>query len=199
MRIGFDVDGVLANFTEVYGRLLIEFDPDHEVRWFPDSLDAEVGPPCWHWDYHYGYSKETTQRVWNCIKSTPSIWAVLPELDNMALLRKWWLVNAEKHDIYFITNRPGDGAKLATEEWLRNGLQDSWTPTVLIVDNKGAACRLLNLDIYIDDRTENVQSVAEQAPTVHLFIQSRAYNRDANLAWWVERVESIQPMFDAIS
>lgn len=173
MRTGFDVDGLLANFNSAFIELVIAV--TGEDRFPPRPFDI----PTWHYPQFYGYSDEQMDfehgPVWNAVRASKTFWAGLPPyawtldvLDELASRR------AHGSDIYFITDRPGFRAKEQTEFWLHAMGYDNGT--VLISGQKHLCARALKLDVYIDDRFENVIKVAEYSPETQTFLLSQPWN-----------------------
>lgn len=162
MRIGFDVDGVLACFFKGYEELCIKIDGvDRFPTRYPDAL-----PPCWNWPEHYGYSNETVGKVWAFIKNNPMFWGGLDPLPGLDLLVDLDYVS---NDLYFITDRPGAGAQAVTANWLASEL--GYIPSTIISrKGKGVAVDALDLDFYIDDKVENILDVQTKAPKVRGYL-----------------------------
>lgn len=194
MRIGFDVDGILADFVRAYQMAVVKF-ADGVDLFLPGDI---TNPPTWDWPEHRGYSKDVTKRVWkHIIEENQTFWFDLGRLEGMRTLALMYPDLVQRHDIYFITSRPSNfGAKAQTERWL----QDSgvWNPTVLISSDKGGCCAALKLDAYIDDYDVNVEGVLRKSPDTKMFLLERNYNglvdapADANLY----RVKTVGQMFD---
>lgn len=168
VRVGVDVDGVLANFNEAF--------IDRVVRITGRDLFPErpFDIPCWNYPEFYGYTKEENDAVWNSIETDGSFWESLPAYPDTAdaieylLSRSRWCGD----DIYFVTSRPGINAKQQTEHWL---LWHGYSrPTVLISGAKGLCARALKLDVYIDDRWENTVDTAKQ--NTRTFLMHRPWN-----------------------
>lgn len=176
MRIGFDVDGVLAEFCKAYEEVFVR----QTGRNTFEPFEVNVGPRSWDWPTDlYGYTMEETTRVWNEIKSDPKFCKQLPPLPDMGRLADWlrgsFGQNQHKHDIYYITSRVGPYAKIGTEDWLMN--QGVFLPTVLIVSGKtkGDVAAGLKLDLFVEDNKENAETVAMAGVPTYLI--DRAYNR----------------------
>jgi 5'(3')-deoxyribonucleotidase len=193
MKIGFDVDGVLANFNEAFVRTFRTvtgknlFEPQDTVN-----------PPIW--DYHVlrGYTKEEIGRVVEEIDKSLTFWADLNPLEGAeAVARRNW----QDHDVYFITHRTlGQDIKWQTETWLTFEVHTS--PTVLLSGEKGMCAKALDLDVYIDDKWENVVNVALHSPTTRTYLYSRAYNslphmQDSFYPGMIRRVLSVEGMLVA--
>lgn len=172
VRIGFDIDGVLADFCTAYEREVVAVAGG--VNLFQPWAMCE-GPVTWNWPEHYGYTKEIVSSVWAKIKKSNDFWWTLGPMPEMELFANWFEKSQHRHEIYFVTARPGREVKHQTEEWLWRHL--SITPTVLISDQKGEVCHAMNLDLYVDDKAENIHDVVLKAPNTKAYLIDRAYNR----------------------
>ena len=223
MRIGFDIDGVLADFQSVYQQLVVRL----TGRDLFHSGDAE-NPPVWDWPEHRGYLPSEMQKVWVHIVANPHFWQSLPPTP--FLLRAYDRLAAlgrnRDHDLYFVTDRRGLNVKRQTENWL-DRFMDIQQPTVLITPDKGGAARLLKLDAYIDDRWDNVQDVATmtkprseqefieafkrtpipkldtlevvyQTPMTRPFLLNKRYNADKPVDPVVTRIDNLEQFLDLI-
>ena len=209
MRIGFDVDGVLANFTSAYQRLVVDV---AGVDLFA-STDA-TDPPCWLWPEYRGYDTDTLDKVWGRIKGSHDFWMSLSELPDCCTLRTLMLDLQRWHEVYFVTNRVGRDVKWQTEQWLRLHLQMD-LPTVLISSEKGLVAKALRLDVYVDDNADNVNDVVRKTlpeptfriiqdqPETRVYLIDKSYNRPPGVPGEpvsvdsrVTRVATLGQMFD---
>jgi 5'(3')-deoxyribonucleotidase len=172
MRLGIDIDGVLASFESGFIPLLKQVGCPAE---FP-IYDATF-PPVWDWPEHYGATAAQVTAAWDALKANPFFWvrlAARPKAaEDIALLNT---LTQHGHEVYFITTRPGVHAKFQTESWLRT--RGMIMPTVLIAESaasKGAIARGLRLDAMIDDRPANL---IEMPLTTMSFLLDAPYNRD---------------------
>lgn len=174
MKIGFDVDGVLADFNKEY------------IQLFKDLTGKNLFPaepfdiPCWDYPAHYGYTGEETGRVWGYIQRSANYWERLPEYEDTQTVMVRISSLMKDHEVYFITDRKGPTAKHQTEKWLYERLPALFpAPTVLISKKKGVVARGLELDAYIDDRPDNVWDVRfERGLGTKLYVMDRPWNRD---------------------
>lgn len=150
-----------------------------------------------------GYTAEVTKKVWGEIKADPMFWMNLqPVKRDLTSLRIVVDTLERHHDVYYITSRPGLEVKRQTENWLAEHVDypviDGFMPTVLIVgtDAKGAMCKHLQLDAYIDDNYENCFQCGVQSPKTRTYMLDRAYNRKGDLPETVARVQSLGQMLD---
>ena len=152
MRLGFDVDGVFADFNEKFIPYSIAVTGKDLYPARPFDITT------WNYPESYGYTLAEVSAVWKVIKADPSFWlSTNPYADAYADLYRIKLLQNAGHEIYFITARPGIEVKRQTEQWLED--KGFPKPTVLISSHKGLCARTLSLDAYIDDKKENVIDV----------------------------------------
>lgn len=175
LKIGFDVDGVLADFNENFVKLVIKVTGRNLFPAWPFDI------PTWNYPEYYGYTKAETTAVWNEIKRDAFFWQGLHEYPGNSQVMAQ--VNEEERahgsEIYFVTNRMGVEVKAQTERWLSSRLSSYYgngSPTVLISGHKGLVCRALELDVYIDDKWENCLDVAQTCLNTQAFLLSRPWN-----------------------
>lgn len=179
MKIGYDLDGVLANFTDRYADYLTK----RTGVVFP--LASRAWPTAWHWDRvalrEAGLSDEASTEAihwtWEAIKGSSSFWEGLTPLpDAFETLNKLATLRVAGHDVYFITSRVGTYAKKQSENWLRwHGYEG--VPTVLLSEDKGSLAAGLTLDAFVDDRVENIVDVYKaRRGRCQCFLMDAAYN-----------------------
>lgn len=175
LRIGFDIDGVLADFSGAFVGIA--------NRMFGTNYSASEQA---NWDYEQ-FSKEQVDKVWDEIRATNNFWQELAPLEPQVALRKV----SEDHTVIFITSRvPVAGASIETQtqRWL------CWQkfitfPTVLVVPHyslKLPLMQALKLDSFIDDKAETVEQL--RAVGLNCYIYDQPYNRQVTAA---PRVSSI--------
>jgi 5'(3')-deoxyribonucleotidase len=167
--IGVDIDGVLANFNDAYGKVFLD-------QFGIDIMEHADDPPVWHWPQHFGVDQVKVDMVWSFIKSSPHFWEFMNPLkqaeDDLYALD---YLRSKGHEIYFLTNRHGADVKGQTWRWLKkHGFSD---PTILITSNlrgaKGSICAGLGIDIIIDDKPENLEHLPG---CTQGYLVERAYN-----------------------
>lgn len=156
MRIGVDVDGVLADFNSGFVSLAEKTYGITRPSGFMETWPST-------WDYmepDLGLTGGQISELWELIKASPSWWETLDPLPNAVqdLVYLDMMTLSRLHDVYFITTRVGLHVKSQTERWL--SLMGFWQPTVLISKgDKGPIARGLDLNVLIDDKPENLDSV----------------------------------------
>jgi hypothetical protein len=175
LKIGFDIDGVLANFNRGYIQLLADLGGL--------ELDPEYAPQRWHYEADLGVSKAVVNKAWDTIRESDTFWVDLDPYDVL-------LEELEDHDLYFITTRVGNKVKRQTEVWLY-GYQHLQCPTVLISANKGPVAAGLELDVFIDDKLENILDVEAASPKTRTYLLNQAYNQHGEVKC---RVDTVQEM-----
>lgn len=184
MRIGFDVDEVLANFCRGYNAIAYEV-AGYKV--LPD--DYEPTKYSYMEDF---YPVDVVEKIWTHIHGSSSWWVTLDPMPDFEDYKEWHGAYGPKHDIYYVTNRTGKFAKFQTEYWLRrHGIQ---FPTVLLSKYKGLTAKVLRLEAYVDDKLENVQNVrAVCGDDIKLYLPNRKYNQDDTVPVY-QRIDKLAEM-----
>jgi uncharacterized HAD superfamily protein len=173
MRLGIDIDGVLADFnTAFYNRLIkvVGRNP------FPANYQP-TDPPCWEWPTAMGYTYEEEMATWADVWDDAYFWQhlndeqdaseTLQQIDKLSVI--------QGHEFYFITNRKGKFVKQQTERWLES--RGIYYPTVLISGNKIPIINALKLDAFLDDRLDTVNE-AQRCVDEGEILPCRIYLRD---------------------
>lgn len=195
MRIGIDVDGVLADFVNPYIERVIAV--TGEDRFPPRPFEVTE----WLTAQAYGYTGWQADAAMVSIYVDPFFWQNLPPYPNTKddLVAIGGFIE-KGHEVYFITARAGVRVKRQTERWLAahtHGEAELPVYTVLISEEKGACAAALDLDAYLDDRPDNLLAVHKQAPTTHTGMMTRPWNMKYQ-PLYVPRVTSVREFLDTL-
>ncbi len=198
MKIGFDIDGVLANFVAAYQPLFVKTTGRNDFL-----INDITAPPCWDWPTLRGYTEKETKAVWDIIKRDDTFWMNLPAFEDSVLSLKSVLKVLElQHEVYYLTDRAGIDVKRQTKFWLIDKLnyigRAHTEPTVLITatGEKGHVARALKLDAYIDDKPSNVEDVVRESPNTRMYYLNKRYNQDFPVVG-ARRIGGLANMLDA--
>jgi len=189
MRLGFDLDGTLADMQSALAREARVLFQDVDTGTLPRSTpqdgtpgsnDGETGsepvsgktpnpesripnPD----DSSLGSLSHSLtgnqQRVlWDAVRARENFWETLDEIEPGALTRLYQLAQTRRWEVIFLTSRPetaGDSAQLQSHRWL--AAHGFLTPSVFVVHgSRGKIAAALQLDALVDDRPENCLDVS---------------------------------------
>ncbi|MGE5244008.1 MAG: hypothetical protein ACM3SQ_07250 [Betaproteobacteria bacterium] len=177
MRVGFDMDGVLADFESAFREIERDlFGPggesalpgaDHEAE--PTSEGIAADAPA------QGSAKEIGRRrraVWERIRSTEDFWTTLKPTDPRAVRRLHGQMLRHRWEVVFITQRPataGDTVQRQTQRWLAQ--QGFDMPSVVVIaGTRGAAINALRLTHHVDDSPRNCVDVKTDSTAMPILI-----------------------------
>jgi hypothetical protein len=169
MRIGFDLDGVLADLHTPFVQTAIKLFPNLDAR-VVAAADIGASPPD---EAHEPpadapappsdvvLDREQTRAVWRVLMSTNDFWAGLQEIEPGAIARLAQLADARRWEIIFLTSRPksaGRTVQRQSQQWLdRHGFPH---PSLYVVhSSRGRIADALHLDVVVDDRPDNCLDV----------------------------------------
>lgn len=177
LRIGFDMDGVLADFEAAYRQVELGLfgasastrhqrvpTPEAEVA-LEARLAAQPRP---------AVSNTRRLRIWRTIENTPEFWTTLDPIDPTVVPRLNDLAARHSWEIFFITQRPetvGETVQRQTQRWLvKQGFE---LPTVLVLKrSRGKLAEALHLDYMVDDSAKNcVDVISESAAKAILVLR----------------------------
>lgn len=188
IKLGFDLDGVVADFNTSMLRLLQEI---HGAPLGPCGDLRNLDNPCrhqpdrWMWFDQYGFPPHVLTQAQASVE-TPSVhfWRRLdpihPYEQTYALLNT--LTRARHVETYFLTTRPGPNARAQSEAWLQQ--HGAHKPTVLVTAHKGHVALALGLQYFIDDSIENMRNALGMAASCRVGFVEASYN-----GHWLDHVQ----------
>src|SRR5688572_4319534 len=112
MRIGIDVDGVLADFTYSFTELMITtVNPD---------VESVTGYEQRTWSEYEKAAPGDAKATWDYIDNHPWWWDGLHTMISESERILLWNL-CRKHDVYFVTNRH-ERASQATYKWMEENI-----------------------------------------------------------------------------
>ena len=145
LRLGMDVDGVLADFRSTFRAL----------------ASGELGPRTANGE-ESELSKEEVDRLWKAVARMTNWWMNLPAYEPEQITRLYDLARKGRWEVFFLTSRPpsdGDTVQMQTQVWLeRHGF---YLPSVLTAPAgaRGELSRSLRLDLIVDDHLINCMEI----------------------------------------
>jgi hypothetical protein len=171
LRVGFDLDGVLADLNGALVRQARLTFPDTDLPTTPQVVDASPAPdaadaadrePGEVSPSSLALSARQERQLWAEVKRTPNFWESLDETEPGIVKRLAETARAERWEVIFLTSRPksdGDIVQIQSQRWLRaKGFE---MPSVFVVStSRGKIAASLELDVVVDDRPENCLDIA---------------------------------------
>ena len=173
LRIGFDLDGVLADmeselvrqaellFGEQVTRTLQKpaQPPETDTASDADAGEPAADPPPSLTSLQM--SPRQAKRLWRHVATIDGFWESLKEVEPGAVARLSSLATERRWEVIFLTKRPetsGATSQVQSQRWL--DAQGFTLPSVFVVHgSRGLIAQSLGLDFVIDDRPENCLDV----------------------------------------
>lgn len=167
LRIGIDMDGVLADFLSAFRQV--------ETRLFGPGAEVAPEDPEEEEERQERGLFETRQRhraIWREIETTGNFWTTLEPLGRDAVRRLQELSLTHRWEVFFITQRPasaGETVQRQTQRWLRD--QGFELPSVLVVSgSRSAVVHALRLDYHVDDSMQHCLDVIADSPAKTILV-----------------------------
>lgn len=156
LRIGFDLDGVVADFRTAFleaAATLLGHDAIHRPSAPMPDFDA--------------VSAADAKRVWRVITETPNWWLGLAPYEPAQIARLYQLARRYRWEVSFLTSRiptAGDSVQFQSQAWLET--YGFYMPAVVTVPgSRGEIANALRLDVVIDDQFLNCLEVVGASQT----------------------------------
>ena len=159
LRIGFDLDGVVADFRTAF--------LDEAARMLGSDAIRRPSAPMPDFD---AVSAADAKRVWRGITDTPNWWLGLAAYEPAQIARLYQLARLYRWEVSFLTSRiptAGDSVQFQSQTWLE--AHGFYMPAVVTVPgSRGEIANALRLDVVIDDQFLNCLEVvgASQAKVI---------------------------------
>jgi len=173
LRLGFDMDGVLADLDSALAREALRLFPGVDIGRGaeparPDPVagpsataPAEAGPgevsPS-----SLRLTARQERQLWEAVRGIENFWETLEETEPGIVAHLARTAEARRWEVMFLTSRPrtaGDTVQVQSQRWLtRLGFR---YPSLFVVStSRGRIAHALDLDVIVDDRPENCLDVS---------------------------------------
>jgi hypothetical protein len=174
LKIGFDLDGVLADMEGELVRQAETLFGDPMTRRLQERADAVSDTPAADRGaarpapatampplLRMNMTARQQRRLWQHVESIENFWEGLAELEPGVIRRLAALAADRRWEVIFLTKRPetvGATAQVQTQRWLES--KGFTLPSVFVVQrSRGRIAAALGLDFVVDDRPENCLDV----------------------------------------
>jgi hypothetical protein len=173
LRLGFDLDGVVADFRTAFLDLAAEM-------LGAGAIHSKSSPMP---DLN-SVSAADAKRVWKVITDTPNWWLGLKAYEPDQIARLYQLARHFRWEVSFLTTRlptAGDSVQFQSQEWLE--AHGFYLPAVVTVPgSRGEVANALRLDVVIDDQFLNTLEVVSSSQSkAILMLQLGATSPDPTL------------------
>lgn len=171
LRLGFDLDGVLADLNAALVREAMRLWPGIEAR---QAVDRALAPGASEADGADGadpiettpsslnLSRRQERQLWDAVKRVDNFWETLDETEPGIIRRLAETARARRWEVMFLTSRPrtaGDIVQVQSQRWLRaHGFE--FPALFVVASSRGKIAASLELDVVVDDRPENCLDIA---------------------------------------
>ena len=156
LRVGFDLDGVIADFRTAFLQVAADVLGRDAIR-RPSSPMPDLD----------AVSPADAKRVWKVIADTPNWWLGLAPFEPAQIARLYQLARKHRWEVSFLTSRiptSGDSVQFQSQAWLE--AYGYYMPAVVTVPgSRGEIANALRLDLVVDDQLLNCLEVVGASQT----------------------------------
>jgi hypothetical protein len=189
LRVGFDLDGVLADFRGGFSALAQEV--------LHEEIDAGLDPGA------PPRSDLDIDRVWTALGKSHNWWTRLRPFEPEQIARLYTLARDGRWEVVFLTKRPpsrGDTVQFQTQWWLeRHGFL---LPAVITVPgSRGELANALRLDLLVDDQLINCAEVLGASTAKAILVlrdEGQQALRDHAIARGIGVVSTLEQAIDVV-
>src|SRR5688572_3503579 len=178
LRVGFDLDGTVADMYSALRREAIELFGEEVLRApvessKPQEASKEQTPQPKPEDdqtatlaiQELHLTARQQNQLWDHVKKIENFWTTLPELEPGIISRIAKAAADRRWEVIFLTTRPstkGELVQLQSQRWLEaHGFH---LPSVFVVQrSRGKIADALALDAFVDDRPENCLDIVVES------------------------------------
>lgn len=161
LRIGFDLDGVLADMESALDFQAERLFGRRSLRPVAEETEAVGDLPF----VKLPLSARQQNRLWRHVEQIEAFWEILQETEPGMVARLGKLATERRWEVIFLTKRPdsaGATAQVQSQRWLQ--ARGFTLPSVFVVQgSRGRIAAALDLDIVVDDRPENCLDVVVES------------------------------------
>lgn len=187
LRVGLDIDGVIANFRDAFK----EMAGRSVAAGIGDTDDPKAAR---------ALEQAEVRKIWALVARTPNWWLELQPYEPEQIARLYDLARTGGWEVFFLTNRPpsaGDTVQYQTQWWLER--QGFYMPSVLTVPgSRGEIANALRLDIVVDDLVMNCVEVVS-ASTAKALLVMRQGDETARRHATDRGIGVVETFVDAVS
>ncbi len=174
LRIGFDLDGVLADFASAYREVERSIWPDRgETLPVAPEDHADARPePAVDAPVSARDAERRRRAVWDRIRATTDFWTTLQPTEPGVVARLAALTLEFGWEVVFVTQRPataGQAVQRQSQLWLAQ--QGFEMPSVVVIaGSRGAAIHALRLTHHVDDSPQNCVDVKSDSAATPILV-----------------------------